>query len=603
MTVTFPAAPRSVGPALAAEPDDVLGRFRRAVAAHPDRRAVRAPDGELSFAGLATRVARVAGALRAAGVVRGSRVGVCLPRSTELPAALLAVWWLGAAYVPLDPAHPAERLALTVADAGVSAVYTDRPEPGWSVPTATAPPRDDPEPTAPPASLVEREPAGPPAPAGEHPAVRTPAQVGGHDVAYVLHTSGSTGRPKGVAVSRGGVSALLASLEQAGIYPPDPATVGWNASISFDASVQQLIRVCRGDTIVLLGEDVRADPPALAAYVREHDVTELDLTPSHWAALRDDLLPGRPLRLLMGGEPVPAGMWRDLAATPGWRTVNLYGPSECTVDATAAPVHGPHPHIGGPLPGVRVYVLDGRLRPAEDGELFVAGTGVAHGYVNRPSLTAERFLPDVVAGDGSRMYRTGDRARWDADGNLIFLGRLDRQVKVRGHRIEPGEVEAVLGERPEVSRCVVVPRGDALAAYYTGTEAPGAQLREHLARRLPGSMVPAAFTWLPEFPRTVGGKLDLDALPVPAAGAGTGPPAEGPVEELIARVWAGVLGVDSVLADDDFFALGGHSLVALKVVARVREHFGVVLPTKDVYRHPRLRDLAAHVARLSGGIS
>ncbi|MEV0619360.1 non-ribosomal peptide synthetase [Nonomuraea sp. NPDC050404] len=554
------------------EPVDVMGRFRLAVVAHPGRAAVVAVDGELTFAELDARVDVVARVLRVAGVGRGSRVGVCLPRSAELPVALLAIWRLGAAYVALDPVHPAHRLAFTVADAGVQVVYTDRPELGWAPAVVTVPPDGE--------------------------GSTTPVPVGEHDVAYVLYTSGSTGSPKGVVVSRGGVAALLASLERAGVYPAEPARVGWNASMSFDASVQQLIRVCRGDTIVLLGEQLRADPPALAAFVRDHDLTELDVTPSHWAALRDDLGHGRP-RLLMGGEPIPGDMWRELASGPP--AVNLYGPSECTVDATAATVAGPRPHIGRPLPGVRAYVLDPRLRPVEDGELFVAGPGVAHGYVNRPGLTAQRFLPDVVARDGSRMYRTGDHVRWDADGNLVFLGRLDRQVKVRGHRIEPGEIEAVLAGLPEVTRAVVVTRGDALVAYYTGTETPAHELREHLARRLPAYMLPAAFAWVPEFPRTVSGKLDTDALPgVESVG---GPPVEGPVEELIAKVWSGVLGLDRVLADDDFFALGGHSLVALKVVSRVRDHFGVVLPTKDVYRHPRLRDLAAHVARLSGGTS
>ncbi|WP_336214988.1 non-ribosomal peptide synthetase [Nonomuraea sp. LPB2021202275-12-8] len=580
MTATLAETLRSAGPALAAPPVDVLRRFRRAVDAHPDRAAVHAPDGELAFAELDARVDLVSGALRAAGVGRGSRVGVCLPRSAELPAALLAVWRLGAAYVALDPAHPAERLAFTVADAGVSAVYTDRPGLGWAVPAVLVAPHG-----------------------GGATGAAPPASAGEHDVAYVLYTSGSTGRPKGVAVSRGGVAALLASLEQAGVYPAEPARVGWNASMSFDASVQQWIRVCRGDTIVLLGEEVRADPPALAAFLRDHDLAELDVTPSHWAALRDDLLPGRPPRLLMGGEPIPGDMWRELAAAGDPPAVNLYGPSECTVDATAATVAGSRPHIGRPLPGVRAYVLDRHLRPAEDGELFIAGAGVAHGYVNRPALTAQRFLPDAVARDGSRMYRTGDHVRWDADGNLIFLGRLDRQIKVRGHRIEPGEIEAVLAERPEVTRAVVTRRGDALVAYYTGVETPGRALREQLARRLPEYLVPAAFAWVPEFPRTVSGKLDLGALPDPPPDAGAGPPVEGPVEELIAKVWSGVLGLDRVLADDDFFALGGHSLVALKVVSRVRDHFGVVLPTKDVYRHPRLRDLAAHVARLSGETS
>ncbi|MEV8638669.1 non-ribosomal peptide synthetase [Streptosporangium sp. NPDC051023] len=585
------------GPALLIDPADTLDRFRAAVAAHPDRAAVRAPDGELSFAELDARAAGVAQALRDAGAGRGSRVGVCLPRSVELPVALLAVWRAGAAYVALDPAYPLRRLAFTVADAGADVVYTDRPELDWPTHVRVVTPGDRP---------------------GYGSATVTP--TGPHDAAYVLYTSGSTGTPKGVVVSRGGVAALLASLEQAGIYPEEPATVAWNASMSFDASVQQWIRVCRGDTVVVLGEAVRADPQGLATLIGEQGVTALDVTPSHWAALRGELLPAlaalsalpgaTPLRLLVGGEPIPEEMWRELAGAAErglLAPVNLYGPSECTVDATATPVSGPYPHLGGPLPGVRAYVLDERLRPTgveEPGELFLAGTGVAQGYVNRAGLTAQRFLPDVVARDGTRMYRTGDRARWSAAGTLIFMGRLDRQVKVRGYRIEPGEIESVLTGVPEISRCLVTRRGDTLVAYYTardGAEVPGERLRDLLADRVPDFMVPTAFVALPAFPLTVNGKLDLDALPDPA-GRRVSEEEDllptGPIEELIAAVWADVLGMDRVLADDDFFALGGHSLVALRVVSRVRGQLGVSMPTRDVYRHPRLRDLAGHVARL-----
>ncbi|MEU8194226.1 phosphopantetheine-binding protein, partial [Microbispora amethystogenes] len=229
--------------------------------------------------------------------------------------------------------------------------------------------------------------------------------------------------------------------------------------------------------------------------------------------------------------------------------------------------------------------------------------GVGQGYVGQPRLTAQRFLPDVVAADGGRMYRTGDRVRWDGEGRLAFLGRLDRQVKVRGYRIEPGEVEAVLEELPGVSQCVVMPRGEVLVAYYTtasGAPQAIAGLREHLGQRLPGFMVPAALVHVPDFPMTVNGKLDTTKLPDPMSGDPTGPAPEGPVETLIADVWGDVLDLDQVSADDDFFALGGHSLLALEVVARVGERFGVTLRTQDVYSHPVLRDLAARVTRQAG---
>ncbi|MFC4587071.1 non-ribosomal peptide synthetase [Sphaerisporangium corydalis] len=582
----------SAGPALLTPPVDPLDRLRAVVAAHPRRVAVRGPDGDLTFAELDERVAGLAGALRAAGVGRGTRVGVCLPRSAETLVALLAVWRAGAAYLALDPAYPARRLAFAVADAGVSVVCAGDPRADWPEGVRVLTPGDR----------------------GERGAATA---VSAHDAAYVQYTSGSTGTPKGVVVGRGGVAALLTMLEQAGVFAAGPATVAWNASVSFDASVQQWIRVCRGDTVVVLTDAMRLDPPALGALVRDQGVTVLDFTPSHWAALRDELMPAAPsdppTRLLLGGEAISEDMWRDLAGAAGQgllAPVNLYGPSECTVDATAAPIAGPYPHIGEPLPGVRVYVLDEHLRPAgvdEPGELFVGGTGVALGYVNRPGATAQRFLPDVVAGDGSRMYRTGDLVRWSPEGTLIFMGRLDRQLKVRGYRIEPGEIEAVLTEVPEVTRSVVTRGdGDTLVAYYTtadGTPLPEERLRGPLADRVPDHMVPSAFVAVPAFPLTVNGKLDLAALPRPVPPRADGeerPLPEGRVEELIAAVWADVLGMDRVLADDDFFALGGHSLVALRVVAQVRGRLGVGLATKDVYRHPRLRDLAAHVTGLGG---
>ncbi|MEU8199559.1 AMP-binding protein, partial [Microbispora amethystogenes] len=356
---------------------DVLERLRRVVAAHPDRLAVVAPDEELSFAELEERVAGVAARLWRAGVRRGSRVGVCLPRSAELPVALLAVWHLGAAFVALDPSYPPRRLHDVAADAGADVVYTTRPDltcPDLTCPDLTCPERGGPgfvrEGRGWPAGVAVVTPSPEVVPTA--PQVPRVA-VCGLDVAYVLYTSGSTGRPKGVAISRGGVNMLLAGLERAGVFPAEPGRVGWNASVAFDASVQQWIRICRGDTVVLLSDELRADPVALAAFVRDQELTALDVTPSHWAALRALRGSYRSLLLMMGGEPVPAGMWRELAEGDGPPAVNLYGPSECTVDATVGRIEGGASHIGRPLPGVRAYVLDERLRPAEEGELFLAG--------------------------------------------------------------------------------------------------------------------------------------------------------------------------------------------------------------------------------------
>ncbi|AXX31945.1 Siderophore biosynthesis non-ribosomal peptide synthetase module [Actinosynnema pretiosum subsp. pretiosum] len=434
------------------------------------------------------------------------------------------------------------------------------------------------------------------------------------DPAYVIYTSGTTGRPKGVQVHRGGVANLLAKLERAGIYRSAHGRVACNAGMSFDASVQQWVRVCRGDTLVLVDEELRTDPPRMAEFLRDQAITDLDVTPSHWDLLRawvNDDAP-RGLRVFIGGEPVPEHIWRELAAAPWGDAVNLYGPTECTVDSTAAFVTGDQPHIGRELDGVRALVLDDALRPVptgETGELHLAGPSLANGYVGRPGLTAERFVPDPRA-EGERMYRTGDLVRRRADGALDYLGRVDRQVKLRGFRLELGEVEAVLRRHDDIAAVTVQladsPTGPALVAYYTvvaGSAPPSADdLRRHTSTWLPDYMVPSAFVVLDAFPLTTNGKMDVAALPAAEQAAFApegGDVPSTPAEELIAAVWVEVLGVAAVSATDDFFALGGHSFSAIRVASAIRDRLGVEIPTTDVYRHSRLGDLARHVEDIS----
>ncbi|WP_051711712.1 non-ribosomal peptide synthetase [Streptomyces sp. NRRL S-350] len=594
--LTDAAAAALAAPAPEATTDPLL-RFRAAAAAHPERTAVTTPAGDrLTFAELDSRAGGLAAALTAAGVRPGTAVGISLARGVELVAALLAVWHAGAAYVPLDPAHPAERLDHVVRDAGITVVVAAGGGHRWApevrvvAPDATA---------AHPAPPVPVPPAAP---------------------AYVIYTSGSTGRPKGVTVTRGGVAQLLAALEARGIYRDAPGRVAWNASVSFDASVQQWARVCRGDGLLLLTDELRAEPEALAAYLLAHGATDLDTTPAHWSALRDQVaaaaerLPERPLRLFIGGEAVPPAMWTDLAGLAGRglvRAVNLYGPTECTVDATAGWVTDGTPHIGTPLPGVGAHVLDDALRPAQEGELYLTGAGLAQGYLSRPGLTAERFVAAPSGPPGSRMYRTGDRVRRRPDGGLDYLGRVDHQVKVNGFRVELGEIEAALTDHPAVAAAVVVLRPDAAGATLAGYVVPrpgvtpdlGA-VREHLAARLPAYMLPS-LTALARLPLAVGGKVDRAALPDPAVEAvpDGGEAAEalptGEFEVTVAEAWQEVLGRERVLATDDFFALGGHSLMALRVVANLKRQLGVVIPSRLVYQHPRLRDLAREAAQLA----
>ncbi|MEU9353264.1 non-ribosomal peptide synthetase [Streptomyces griseoloalbus] len=574
-------------------------RFAHVVDRFPDRTAVVAEDGHLSFAELDRRSDAVAAALRARGAGPETVVGLCLRRGTGLVTGLLGILKSGAAYLPLDPAHPGERLSFMLSDSGAFLVLVDSGTAGRC-------------PTGPGARALrlERLTEAPPAPAAPAP---HPAHL-----AYTLFTSGSTGRPKSVAVQHGSVTELLDALERGGLTGTGPARVGWNASISFDASVQQWVRLFRGDTLVLLSEKTRSDPAELAAAIDTESLTDLDITPSHLSPLLDHYrpAPGRPpLRLLIGGEVIVPALWdrlRELARGGAVVPVNLYGPTECTVDATAAPVpDATAPHLGAPLPGVRVYVLDARLRPVPDGEpgeIYVAGPGVARGYHARPGLTAQRFVADPFAADGSRMYRTGDRARPGPAGPE-YLGRSDGQVKLRGYRIELGEIEGVLS-RETGTRHVIAsvredcPGGRGIAVHYVaGAGTPTAAELHRAARdHLPPYMVPAVFVPVERIPTTVSGKADRAALPppgTPGPDAAGGRPEyvspRGATETMLAEAWSDVLGVRPVGATDDFFRLGGQSLLAIRLAGRLRRALGRAVPLVAVFENPRLRDLAAYL--------
>ncbi|GGX75481.1 non-ribosomal peptide synthetase [Streptomyces hiroshimensis] len=580
-------------------------RFEACVSRFPDRTAVVAEDGRLSFAELDHRSDALAAALVTRGAGPETVIGLCLGRGTGLVTGLLGILKSGAAYLPLDPAHPGERLSYMLKDSGallvlVDSTTVDRLPPGTdaralSVEWLSAPPAD------------RRR--LPPHPAG---------------LAYTLYTSGSTGRPKSVAVPHGALPRLLDALEQGVLTGAPPGRVGWNAGISFDASVQQWLRLFRGDTLVLLDEKTRSDPAELAAAIDTHDLTDLDITPSHLAPLLDHFSPdpGRtPLRLLVGGEPIVSSLWnrlRDLAAAGGVVPVNLYGPTECTVDATVAPVaDAPQPHIGAPLPGVRVYVLDARLQPVrqgEVGEIYVAGTGVARGYHARAGLTAGRFVADPFAADGSRMYRTGDTARPGPAG-LEYLGRTDGQVKLRGYRIELGEIEDLLSRETDVRQVVAsvrddCPGGRGIAVHYVpGREGAGAAELLRVARaHLPSYMIPSAIVPVDRIPTTAAGKADRAALPSPAD-HGLDPGRERPehvppqsaTEIMLAEVWSDVLGVGPVGVMDDFFQLGGQSLLAIRLAGRLRRARGRTVPLVAVFENPRLRELAAYLDRTRAG--
>ncbi|MFI1469202.1 amino acid adenylation domain-containing protein [Streptomyces wuyuanensis] len=590
------ATDRSVPPA------SVVELLAEQAARTPEETAVVFGDVRLTFAELDDRTARLARVLAESGVGADTVVALALPRSADSVAAAFAVLRAGGAYLPLDLDHPAERLEFMLRDAGPVCVVTAGTAAGAlpDVPGATLIDLDDPAVSARLAAAVDG------------PALRAPEP---EHLAYVIYTSGSTGRPKAVGLHHAGLTNLYRDHERE-LYLPVAARLDrrvralHTASFSFDSSWEQLLWLVAGHELHVLDEYGRRDADAVVAYVREHRIDTLDVTPSYGRQLLDaGLLAGewKPPLFLLGGEAVPSSLWEELRAVPGVETVNYYGPTEFTVDALVARVTDcPSPVVGRPLDNSRAHVLDARLRPVPPGvpgELYLAGVQNARGYLGRAALTAERFVSDPFGAPGSRMYRTGDLARWRADGLLEFLGRADDQVKIRGFRVELGEIEAALSSHQEVGAAAVVVREDVpgvprLVAYATGSADP-AELRRELSGVLPEYMVPSAVVMLDALPVNVNGKLDRAALPAPAPAAaaadGATRPPRGAAEERLAAVFAEVLGLASVGAEDDFFRLGGHSLMATRLVALIRAA-GAECSVRDVFEARTVAELAARLA-------
>ncbi|WP_049575115.1 non-ribosomal peptide synthetase, partial [Streptomyces sp. SBT349] len=584
------------GPARQVAPDGVDALLAARAAATPAAEAVRAADGTLSYAELDAAVTRLARRLIHRGAAPGRLFAVALPRGTGMLTALLAVLRSGAAYVPLDPDQPADRLAYTLGDAApLLAICTE--ETAGRLPEGTGVLLlDDPGTDEPVSAWSDHERRAAVAPA--HPA-------------YVIYTSGSTGRPKGVVVERGGLANFLHDM--AGRFPMDARDrLLASTTVAFDiAALELYLPLLAGAGVVVADRDTVRDPAALLRLAAETGATVVQGTPSLWRSLVDhDADAVRDLRKLVGGEALPADLAGRLTAGGGALT-NLYGPTETTIWSTAATVVGQGagtPAIGAPIANTTVRVLDAWLRPVPaevPGELYIAGAGLAQGYLGRPGLTAERFVADPFGPAGTRMYRTGDLARWGADHRLEYLGRVDHQVKLRGFRIELGEIESVLLGHPDVAQAVVLLRedrpGDKRLVGYTvpapGRAADAAALRAHLARDLPDYMVPSAFVELPALPMTPNGKLDRRALPAPAATAareGATPRSpRSPREEIMTGLFAETLGLDAVGADDSFFDVGGHSLLATRLMSRIRTVFGAEVPIRGLFEHPTAAGLAA----------
>ncbi|MEV5708584.1 amino acid adenylation domain-containing protein, partial [Actinoallomurus sp. NPDC052274] len=535
-------------------PDATLAElFRAQAAATPDATAVVFEDEELTYAELAARAAELADRLAGLGAGPERIVAIALPRSVDLVVTELAVAMTGAAYLPIDVTYPPDRVAYLLADAAPVCVVTEE-----GVETPDGPPNT---------------------------ALSRSGRVDG--AAYVIYTSGSTGRPKGVVVTHRGIASLAATQrERLGIGPG--SRVLQFASPGFDAAFWELVALLSGATLVLAPADRLVPGAPLAELATERRVTHATLPPAALPTL-DGLPPG--LTLVVAGEACPPELVERWSRDH--RMINAYGPTETTVATTvSAPLSGRIvPPMGTPVANTRVYVLDEYLRPVPPGvpgELYAAGLSLARGYLGRPGRTAERFVADPYGAPGERMYRTGDLVRHRADGRLEYLGRTDHQIKIRGFRVEPGEVESALTGHEAVSQAAVLvredpPGGRRLVAYVAGDADP-AELRAFVRDRLPEYMVPAAVVPLPELPLTASGKLDRAALPAPEFRA-SGRAPRTPQEELLCRLFAEVLGLDGpVGADDGFFDLGGDSIVAIQLVARARRE-GLVLTAREVFRH------------------
>ncbi|WP_330237789.1 non-ribosomal peptide synthetase [Streptomyces sp. NBC_00525] len=570
--------------------------FAEAVAARPDAIAVVSGDETLSYRGLADRVAHAAAALARHGAGPGTLVAVELPRGLDQLVTVLASLACGAAHLPLDPAHPAERLTFLRSDARVPLRVTPRPEgPGDLAPSALAP-----------AASLPHGAGAPDLPAGPSPA----------DAAYVLYTSGSTGRPKGVEVPHSALANVLGALRDHLGSGPEDRWLGLT-SLSFDISaVELLLPLISGGRVVLVPEGGHRDGPALLGLVDRAGVTHVQATPSGWRLLLDAGLGDHAagLTALTGGEALPPALGAELA-TLTKRLVNVYGPTETTIWSTLAePAVSDDGQvlIGGPLANTRAYVLDGRMRPVPyglPGELHLGGAGLAHGYRHRPGLTATRFVPDPYGPPGSRLYRTGDLVRRGPDGALVYLGRSDTQIKLRGHRIELGEIEARLASHPAVAAAAAALHGTdgdrRLCAYVVpaGPAPAPDELRAHLAAVLPDAAVPASYTVLDAFPLTPNGKLDRAALPEPAPDRAAVPAADGdgaldPVTAAVLAIWREVLELDDLGPDEDLFDLGGHSLTITAIAARIHRTLGVDLPFEVFFDAPTVHGVTAAVTAL-----
>ncbi|MFP3792620.1 non-ribosomal peptide synthetase DhbF [Bacillus subtilis] len=569
--------------------------FEKQAVLTPERIALMCDDIQVNYRKLNEEANRLARLLIEKGIGPEQFVALALPRSPEMVASMLGVLKTGAAYLPLDPEFPADRISYMLEDAKPSCIITTE-EIAASLPDNLAVPElvlDQ----AVTQEIIKRY-------SPENPDV----SVSLDHPAYIIYTSGSTGRPKGVVVTQKSLSNFLLSMQEAFSLGEEDRLLAVT-TVAFDISALELyLPLISGAQIVIAKKETIREPQALAQMIENFDINIMQATPTLWHALvtsEPEKLRG--LRVLVGGEALPSGLlqaFQDLHCS----VTNLYGPTETTIWSAAAfleeGLQGVPP-IGKPIWNTQVYVLDNGLQPVPPGvvgELYIAGTGLARGYFHRPDLTAERFVADPYGPPGTRMYRTGDQARWRADGSLDYIGRADHQIKIRGFRIELGEIDAVLANHPHIEQASVVVREDQpgdkrLAAYVVADGAiDTAELRRYMGASLPDYMVPAAFVEMDELPLTPNGKLDRKALPAPDFSTSVSDRApRTPQEEILCDLFAEVLGLARVGIDDSFFELGGHSLLAARLMGRIREVMGAELGIAKLFDEPTVAGLAAHL--------
>ncbi|MCY9065650.1 non-ribosomal peptide synthetase DhbF [Bacillus inaquosorum] len=581
-----------------AKPENLLSlqdMFEKQAVLTPERIALICDDVQVNYQELNEEANRLAHLLIEKGLGPEQFVALALPRSPEMVASMLAVLKTGAAYLPLDPEFPADRISYMLEDANPSCIITTeeiaaRLPDDLSVPQLVLDQAVTQE-------VVKRY-------SPDNPNV----SVSLAHPAYIIYTSGSTGRPKGVVVTHKSLSNFLLSMQEAFSLGEEDRLLAVT-TVAFDISALELyLPLISGAQIVIAKKETIREPQALAQMIEYFDINIMQATPTLWHALvTNEPEKLRGLRVLVGGEALPSGLLQALHELH-CPVTNLYGPTETTIWSAAAFLEEGLkgvPPIGKPIWNTQVYVLDNGLQPVPPGvvgELYIAGTGLARGYFRRPDLTAERFVADPYGPPGARMYRTGDQARWRADGSLGYIGRADHQIKIRGFRIELGEIDAVLAKHPDIEQAAVVVREDQpgdkrLVAYVVAASAiDTAELRRYVGASLPDYMVPAAFVEMDELPLTPNGKLDRKALPAPDLSTSVsdrGP--RTPQEEILCDLFAEVLGLARVGIDDSFFELGGHSLLAARLMSRIREVMGAELGIAKLFDEPTVAGLAAHL--------